>query len=326
MFRSSPGAQRSRCIAPLQLLFAILMTSSVLRADASTSGKQPHVAPSPAAAGVPGNDACPVGQERSEETAGHCCWPGQVWSTRRSLCVGEPLSCPPDQVARDETCQARQVPSAAAATPEELGFVPIAGGSFLQGCEPQDAQCDTDEQPGHIVSIRPFLLMRTDVTVVMYARCVAAGVCRPPAAGGACNWGVEGRGDHPVNCIDWSQGKAFCAWAGGRLPSAAEWEYAAKGRESRVYPWGNEPPSGQRAHFARSDGTAPVRQYPGGASRDGLLDMAGNVWQLTAGEEGVGIREIRGGSWSSDAKRLRASYRGGSDGRGGADLGVRCAR
>jgi formylglycine-generating enzyme required for sulfatase activity len=210
--------------------------------------------------------------------------------------------------------------------------VRVEGATFLLGCEPQDVDCGADERPGRRVAIASLSLARTEVTVSAYSRCVTEGVCTSPSTGGACNWHVAGREQHPVNCVDWTQATAYCAFMGGRLPTAEEWELAAKGGESRIYPWGDEPVTDRRANFAdaqytkqyprafdipgQDDGwieTAPVGTYPAGASKQGALDLVGNVAEWTASEYLTGQYELRGGSWATEtsSRRLRASYRTG---------------
>ena len=227
-----------------------------------------------------------------------------------------------------------------------LEFVALAAGSFHFGCEPQDTDCGDDERPGHQVEVAPMWLGKTEVTVEAYARCATGGACTAPNTGGACNWGVAGRERHPINCVDWTQADAFCRHLGGRLPTAEEWEYANKGGESRIYPWGDDPVTDKRANFAdaqykrkyprafdvpgQDDGwveSAPVGTYPAGATRQGLLDMAGNVIEWTGGEFATGQMEARGGGWATDSvsRRLRASYRTGrAPSHWDAMLGFRC--
>jgi formylglycine-generating enzyme required for sulfatase activity len=212
----------------------------------------------------------------------------------------------------------------------ELAFLP--GGTFHFGCEPQDSDCSDDERPGRTVAIGPMWMGRTEVTVAAYGRCVSDGSCTAPVAGGACNWNATGRETHPINCVDWTQAAAFCHYMGGALPSAEEWEYAAKGGQSRVYPWGDAPVTDQRANFAdaqykkkyprtfdipgQDDGwveTAPVGSYPAGATPQGVLDMVGNVTEWTSSEFRPGEMEARGGGWATDtvSRRLRPSFRTG---------------
>ena len=245
---------------------------------------------------------CDEGKERA--SAAHCCWPAQVWSKTRSQCVGIPR-CPAGLAARGEGCgdaRFKVEPKSG------LEFVHIPGGSFHYGCEPQDTQCDNDEKPGRTVSLSTFWLGKTDVTVEAYRKCVTAGACSAANTDNdKCNYGK--RATHPVNCLDWSQARTFCEWAGGRLPTAEEWEYAAKSGESRIYPWGDQAPNGQLAKYESSDGTAPAGSYAAGASKWGLLDMAGNVWQWTASDFDSSNKEIRGGCWNDPPQSLRASYR-----------------
>ena len=244
--------------------------------------------------------------------------------------------------------------------------VAIPRGSFTMGSA--DADANRNEQPVHRVHVAAFRLDRTEVTVKAYGECVRAGKCREPEAfveekGNYrifCNWRhPEGRAMHPVNCVDFFQASAFCAWAGKRLPTEEEWEYVASGGEGRKFPWGNDEPSPTRLNacasecpanlgakrfplqtplFAASDGwpeTAPAGSYPAGASRHGVLDLAGNVWEWTMsfyaaydGSNREAKRVLRGGSWGGgDARTLRTTNRFRLDEEGrGQFLGFRCAK
>ncbi|MGC8926285.1 MAG: formylglycine-generating enzyme family protein, partial [Calditerrivibrio sp.] len=182
------------------------------------------------------------------------------------------------------------------------------------------------------------------VTVDEYARCVNAGGCTQPDTGRYCNYGVDGRGDHPINCVDWNQANAYCQWAGKQLPTEAQWEKAARGTDGRIYPWGNDWDA-SKACFNQSS-TCAVGSYPQGASPYGVMDMAGNVWDWCAdwydenyyasspdhnptGPDSGQYRVVRGGSWGLDiTMRLRASYRWYSVPSGGyVDFdGFRCVR
>src|SRR5262249_2484263 len=103
---------------------------------------------------------------------------------------------------------------------------------------------------------------------------------RPPNEAPFCNGLDESRRDHPVNCIDATMAAAYCHFAGGRLPTEAEWEYAARGgSEHRRYSWGAEPPDGSRACYYHA-GTCPVASFAPGAF--GLYDVSGNVWEWTS--------------------------------------------
>jgi formylglycine-generating enzyme required for sulfatase activity len=194
-------------------------------------------------------------------------------------------------------------------------MVRIPGGSF--------GDAGSGPQTEHVLG--PFLLDVAEVTVSEYSACVDEGPCKTPATqtGNACNWGLGDRGDHPVNCVDWDDATTFCAWAGKRLPTEWEWEWAARGRdEARIYPWGQVDPTTQ-ACWARTTTDLTLRTCPVGAhspdgdSRDGVQGLAGNVSEWTDSwldlEET--IRVARGGSWDItefDAFALRTDYRTGS--------------
>jgi len=155
------------------------------------------------------------------------------------------------------------------------------------------------EQPVHTVRLDGFWIDRTEVTNAMYRRCVEAGVCKPPLGNGSDTrttyYGDPVYDSYPVINVDWHRAQTYCEWAGGRLPTEAEWEYAARGPEGWRYPWGDEY-DGTRLNscditceYAWEDrdfddgyaDTAPVGSYPGGASRCGALDLVGNVWEWT---------------------------------------------
>lgn len=197
-------------------------------------------------------------------------------------------------------------------------MVRIPAGSFMMGSN--DGY--DDEKPVHQVRVSAFEMDVTEVTVAQYRSCVSVGACDPPNSAGRCNFGQGGKDDHPVNCVDWDQATAFCAWAGKRLPTEAEWEYVARGTDGRTYPWGNEAPSEQLCwgRYPFPGTTCPVGAYPAGDSPFGVKDMAGNVWEWTSTEycdsyapraDCDSARVIRGGSWDiDDAQIVRAADRG----------------
>jgi formylglycine-generating enzyme required for sulfatase activity len=103
-----------------------------------------------------------------------------------------------------------------------------------------------------------------------------------------CNWLAPAgtRDEHPINCVDWCTAQAYCVWAGGRLPTEAEWEFAARGAERRPYPWGATVPSDQLCWLgnlaSHPQGTCRVGGFPAGATPSGVLDLLGNVSEWTA--------------------------------------------
>jgi formylglycine-generating enzyme required for sulfatase activity len=154
--------------------------------------------------------------------------------------------------------------------------------------------------------------------------------------------GIEGKGDHPVLQVSQRDGAAYCAWRGLRLPTEAEWEFAARGTDRRRYPWGDAPPrqgAAAQANFGTiaccsadgSDGyqkTAPVGRYARGTSPFGVRDMAGNVWEWTSDRylDRPGMVALRGGGWGNNPYCLRVSYRHGNPPDIGLDMvGIRCA-
>ena len=109
--------------------------------------------------------------------------------------------------------------------PDDARYLP--GGSFTMGSAAEDAP--PDERPAHEVSLGDYCLDRTEVSSRAYTRCVAAGACTRPATQSP----VE---DAPVTGVDWNQSERYCRFVGGRLPTEAEWEFAARGTDGRIYP------------------------------------------------------------------------------------------
>jgi formylglycine-generating enzyme required for sulfatase activity len=231
-------------------------------------------------------------------------------------------------------------------------IVEVPAGDFLMGSTNANVSGDSDEKPQHKVYLDAFLMDRTEVTNAMYAKCVAAGACEAPS-----NMRSSTRSKYyydiqyansPVIYVSWDAAQAYCKWAGGRLPTEAEWEKAARGTDGRVYPWGNEEPNCDRLNYDNGreciGDTTPVGAYPQGASPYGALDMAGNVWEWVAdwyqadyytnasaqnpqGPSSGQYRVLRGGSWKFSQPLVRAAYRHRYDSAYvGHDAGFRCAR
>ena len=186
-----------------------------------------------------------------------------------------------------------------------------------------------------------------------YRQCVAAGACSAPDSGGTCNWTAAAgqREDHPINCVDWDQARAFATWAGGRLPTESEWEFAARSRGlNHEYP-SNQAPNCNRFHYSDCDprSTIAVGSRPNGNTAQGLQDMAGNVWEWVEDQDcaypspadGSAARCMdedrvrRGGGWQNmtqlvgvpTAHLLRAARRTSErPGRRHSSLGFRLAR
>ncbi|RYZ11288.1 MAG: hypothetical protein EOO70_09815 [Myxococcaceae bacterium] len=226
------------------------------------------------------------------------------------LDAGKPLACPADMIL-------------------------IEGGQFFMGTpKPPPGTKEKDstenEHPEHQVTLGAYCIDKLEVTVERWVSCTSIGKCRfsPPVnlnaeldavqtklydpvcnLAGVSNGGIvpEGKAKHPINCVDWDGARNFCESMGGRLPTEAEWEHAARGSDGRVYPWPEGPPGPTllngcgsecvawgvthpdpdpwnklKAMYAADDGhvhTAPVGSFPGGASVYGLQDMTGNVWE-----------------------------------------------
>lgn len=231
----------------------------------------------------------------------------------------------------------------------------VPAGEFEMGCNlAVDISCEPGyvstemERPYHTVMLSAYKIARYEVTVTEYNECVTAGACnndtadKPHYATNAsrrepfCNLGATGKENHPMNCVTWYGAKAYCEWAGQRLPTEAEWEKAARGTDGRKYPWGNEEPNCTYAAISdnygspgcTTEGTLPEGGKIAGMSPYGLYDVAGNIGELVSdwyGEDYYKVtpfndptgpvsgeyRILRGGSWldSTDGFNLRTSYR-----------------
>jgi formylglycine-generating enzyme required for sulfatase activity len=206
------------------------------------------------------------------------------------------------------------------------GMALIHAGRFFMGSDSTHPALQY-ARPAHLVNVDSFCIGTREVTVQEYAQCAASGACEPAhqdsdLGEGAhsvssasrlqhddqCNAGKPGRENDPINCVSHGQAASYCAFRQGRLASEAEWEFAARGEDNRIYPWGNTPPTADHVNACGKEcarwhnevglstelhglmydeddgyaGTAPVGSYPLGATSDGVMDLIGNVFEWTA--------------------------------------------
>jgi formylglycine-generating enzyme required for sulfatase activity len=257
------------------------------------------------------------------------------------------------------------------------GMVYVPGGQFFMGSDDDLPQ----EKPAHNVKLAPYCIDIYEVTTDAYLKCSDNGKCK--RASKVNDWeGIKahdhdvfdplcnvrdpsGRAKHPINCVEWDMATTFCSAEGGRLPTEAEWEFAARSPDGRRYPWGDDDPTGDRlnacgsecvawgkknhvevkAMYATDDGfanTAPVGSFPAGKSRFGLEDVVGNVWEWVAdwsapytataqvdpkGPDTGTTKVIRGGAWNgSEPAWVRPTFRYQNDPKTKSyGVGFRCA-
>ena len=215
-------------------------------------------------------------------------------------------------------------------------MVYVPAGEFWMGSDDSDPAARDNEKPRHKVHVDAFWIDRTQVTNAQYRQCVEAGSCSPPTKVRSLTrenyYGNPEYDDYPVIHVSWHQARDYAEWVGGRLPTEAEWEKAARGTDGRIYPWGNDWDATRcnTTEGGKRD-TTPVGAYPQGASPYGALDMAGNVREWTQslyheypydpddGREDLdagGRRVVRGGSFVSPRANARCALRSVGD-RGG---------
>lgn len=265
--------------------------------------------------------------------------------------------------------------------------IPVPGASFSRGCDADCAKICAPPAEGFRATVGAFALDAFEVTVTRFRNFVVAYPNSKPAPGEGKNprnpddrgwqdawnehlpagqaelraqletscdesraWTAEvgANEDKPINCVNWFLAQAFCVWDGGRLPTSAEWELAASGAESRVYPWSQPPNATQidashAVYATELVSPEPVGQLAAGRGRFGHYDLAGNVaewvfdaWGCYAAKACIDcgdpnsdfdLKTVRGGSFLSEADHVRvAVWGGGIDTDGTALYGFRCAR
>ena len=206
-------------------------------------------------------------------------------------------------------------PAANTAPVPPTGMVYIPGGAFQMGRD----DGDEFERPAHAVTVAPFFLDRTEVTNEQYQEFIKQTGYRAPKHWKNGSY-PEGAGRLPVVFVSWNDANEYAKWAGKRLPTEEEWEFAARGTDGRLYPWGSEwQPDLANTEKGERGRLVEVGSYSAGASPFGALDLCGNVWELTAndfvvrnrnGQEEIRGKVIRGGGFNTVRKNATATYRG----------------
>jgi formylglycine-generating enzyme required for sulfatase activity len=232
----------------------------------------------------------------------------------------------------------------------EEDMVPIPAGKFEMGRHKSTRDDSTkmrpivllDDRPVHTVSLDAYWLDKTEVTNAAYAKFLAARSGRKAPYHWVHGKIPNGEENFPVYDVDWDDAGAYCAWAGKRLPTEAEWERAARGgKEGLSYPWGDKIDV-KLARYGTAAGPGPVAQYP--ANAFGLFDMAGSVSEWCSdwfdreyyktspssnpkGPETGTYKVIRGGAWSDSGPRVTVFFRNWvRTNQRTPNLGFRCAK
>lgn len=228
-------------------------------------------------------------------------------------------------------------------------IIKIPASEFVMGSDPEtDPYFWGAEGPSHHVFLDSYWIYKHEVTNKMYAECVAEEQCPKPVYDSSETrkeyFGNPDYDDYPVINVTWIGAQSYCVWAGGKLPTEAQWEKAARGdQDQRLFPWGDTPATDTQANFCdkecpidprdkdKYDGyrdTAPIGSYPDGVSFYGLMDTAGNVWEWVydyfnpgyyqvspeknpLGPDSSRHRVIRGGGWNNPSAGVRIVQRTG---------------
>lgn len=244
---------------------------------------------------------------------------------------------PPQPTIAGETAQPTETPKPGVDSP----MLDIPAGTFKMG---SDSSKSADAKPAHSVDVKAFKLDQFEVTNADFKKFVGATNYQTDAQkAGNKDWSVyaQGKDNNPVVKASWNDATAFCQWAGKRLPTEAEWEYAARGDKDLAFPYGNDfDPKKQNGKDSGIRGTTVVGSYPAGASPFGVHDMAGNVWEWTSDVAkpypgnttasklyGSDLYIIRGGGWFDVADQLATFNRNSAKpDTANDDIGFRCAQ
>jgi len=212
---------------------------------------------------------------------------------------------------------------------DRMTMVYVPEGKFLMGSS--DGAGEINEQPQHTVNLRAFWIDQTEITNIMYRKCVDEGSCTEPSED--YYYSNEDFESYPVTSIDWNQASDYCKWAGRILPTEAQWEKAARGINGKTYPWGEEIPDSNFANFGYKGSTentgvigslSPVYSFPKGQSPFNVYNMAGNASEWVAdwygdyqgnsqidpiGPELGDYRVVRGGSTINNENYIRSAFR-----------------
>jgi formylglycine-generating enzyme required for sulfatase activity len=205
-------------------------------------------------------------------------------------------------------------------------MVHVPAGEFLMGSADDDPDASDTEKPQHAVYLDAYWIDKVEVSNAQYGKCVEAGACHKAGCPAESRLNAP---EQPVVCVSWQDAHDYAAWVGGRLPTEAQWEKAARGIDGRLYPWGNTPPDCCKANLQGcAERTLSVGSRPDGASSYGALNMAGNVQEWVAdwydggyyssspsrnpqGPESGSYRVLRGGAFFHTERNVRCASRAG---------------